>query len=138
MAELSAGSLSHFFLHSLVRGGKGMLCDSIIQNLANWVFYQGPGQDKFPAGVASPTTSTEPPTILVSPVKRRKPTRTDSQSEIKASTPDEVVWHLPDEDIIGTLYVPCCTHISNGSSSRLCQDLEVTGVRPLQCIFDPG
>jgi len=101
MAELCAGSLSHFYLRLLVRGGKGILHSSTIWSSADR-FHEGPGQNKFPAGVAPPTPSTETPTILISPVKHRKPGHASGQSEIKASMSDEAVWYLDDDEIIGT------------------------------------
>jgi len=89
-------------------------------------FYKGPGRNKFLAGTVSPAPSTEPPIILVSPIKHQKPANTGS--EIKASTPDQAVWDLADEDIIGTSHDSRCECISNGTYRCLCQDLEVIGV----------
>jgi len=128
MAELCAGSLSHFDLRLLVRGGKGTLHFSTIWSSTNWRFHKGPGQNKLPAGIVSPNAPAETPTILVSPVKHRKPGHTDGQSEIKPSMSDEAVWHLDDEDIIGTSHDPHHEHTSNSTSSCLFQDLEIIGV----------
>ena len=131
MAELSAGSLSHFYLRSLVRGGKGITHYSAVQNLVTCGFSKWAGQNKFPMSTVPPVPPTETPAILVSPAKQRKPAHTDSQSKIKASTPDEAVWDLPDDDIIGTLHVLCSECISDATTSCLCQILEVTSVQLL-------